>query len=73
MDVKQLDCRELLCPLPVLKIRQVVRTLEPGDRLRVLTTDPGALEDVRLFCLHRGHKLLEQHTEGPTTTHVLEV
>ena len=40
-----LDARGLLCPLPVLKARQRLRTLQPGEQLVTLTTDPGAEAD----------------------------
>ena len=39
MDEKLLDTRGLNCPLPVLKARKALMAMQPGQRLRVLTTD----------------------------------
>ena len=54
-----LDATGLKCPLPVLRARKVLRSLDAGARLRVLATDPGALQDFRAFCEAAGHELLE--------------
>ena len=45
-----LDVRGLMCPLPVLKARKVLKRLGPGTTLTVLATDPAAVIDFRHFC-----------------------
>ena len=45
-----LDVRGLMCPLPVLKARKVLKRLTPGATLAVLATDPAAVIDFRHFC-----------------------
>ena len=45
-----LDVRGLMCPLPVLKARKVLKRLAPGTTLKVLATDPAAVIDFRHFC-----------------------
>lgn len=42
----ELDVRGLRCPLPYVRARALVATLEPGDELRVLATDPEARIDL---------------------------
>jgi tRNA 2-thiouridine synthesizing protein A len=32
--------------------------MEPGEKLRVLATDPGAVADFRDYCLASGHALI---------------
>ena len=54
-----LDATGLKCPLPVLRARKVLGALPAGARLRVLATDPGAVQDFRAFCEATGHALLE--------------
>ena len=54
-----LDATGLKCPLPVLRARKALRSLPAGARLRVLATDPGALQDFKAFCEAAGHDLLE--------------
>lgn len=61
----QLDARRLLCPMPVIRVQERVKTLARGDRLRVYCTDPGALSDVPAWCRVHGHRVLEtQETDG---------
>ncbi|MGH7057255.1 MAG: sulfurtransferase TusA family protein [Acetobacteraceae bacterium] len=53
-----LDLKDLRCPLPVLKANRALRGLQPGERLRVLATDPAAVADFQAFCRETGHALL---------------
>jgi tRNA 2-thiouridine synthesizing protein A len=54
-----LDCSGLLCPLPVYKASLALRQLSPGEVLHLVTTDPGALEDIPAMARQRGDTLLE--------------
>ena len=53
-----LDATGMLCPLPVLKARKALKSIEAGDRLVILATDPGAVADFQSFCEAQGHSLL---------------
>ena len=53
-----LDATGLLCPLPVLKARRVLKTVPPGGILEVLATDPGATKDFQHFCQTTGCEML---------------
>lgn len=53
-----LDARGLLCPLPVLKARKRLQTLQPGQVLRMIADDPAAIIDVPHFCAEAGHNLI---------------
>jgi TusA-related sulfurtransferase len=54
-----LDARGLLCPLPVIRVQDRVRSLAPGALLDVIATDPGTLHDVPAWCRVHGHEVLE--------------
>lgn len=54
-----LDCRRLLCPLPVIRVQDRVAALAPGDELEAVCTDPGALNDIPAWCRINGHVVLE--------------
>lgn len=54
-----LDLRGLKCPLPVLKAKKAMRSLESGNRIWLETTDPLAVIDVPAFCNEDEHTLLE--------------
>ncbi len=64
MSETVLDVRGLSCPLPVLKARKRLLGLAPGQRLRVLATDPKAPADFRLYCTQTGHRLVEERRDG---------
>ena len=57
MDERILDAKGLVCPLPVLRLNRALRGMEPGERLRLLTTDRASVADVRAFCRETGHQL----------------
>jgi tRNA 2-thiouridine synthesizing protein A len=59
----ELDCRGLLCPLPVYQTAQAMGRLERGRVLRVECTDPGSLEDFPAFARQRGHTLLSAEAQ----------
>lgn len=49
-----IDTRGLTCPLPVLKVRKAMRAVAPGTQVIILATDPGAEEDLRVYCESSG-------------------
>lgn len=53
-----LDARGLLCPLPVIRTQDRVKTLAPGSILEVLATDAGTLHDIPAWCRVHGHEVL---------------
>jgi tRNA 2-thiouridine synthesizing protein A len=59
MADQTLDARGLNCPLPVLRAKQALLGMTPGDTLEVLATDPGSVADFAAFCRVTGHALLE--------------
>ena len=67
-----LDTRGLSCPLPVLKARKRLMAMAPGERLRVLATDPKAPGDFALYCQESGHRLVESGQEGDAYLLVIE-
>ena len=72
MDIaKEVDARGLNCPLPILKAKKALAELQSGQLLKVLSTDPGALRDFQAFARQTGNELVEQHSEGDVTSHVL--
>lgn len=66
-----LDARDLRCPLPLLKAKQALRDMESGQRLRVLATDSGSVQDFQSFCRISGNRLDRWQEEGGVYTYVL--
>lgn len=57
-ETHQLDARELLCPMPVIRTQTLVRKLREGDIVHVIGTDPGILHDIPAWCRVHGHTLI---------------
>ena len=53
-----LDCKGLQCPLPVIKTAQAIKTIEPGQVLELLATDPGVEPDMKAWTARTGNELL---------------
>jgi len=66
-----LDATGLLCPLPVLKARKRLKSMDAGQTLRVLADDPAAIVDVPHFCVESGHELVSQGEDGAAQVYVI--
>ncbi len=54
------DARGLNCPLPILKAKKALATIESGQVLKVLATDPGSKRDFEAFARQTGNVLVGQ-------------
>lgn len=68
-----LNARNLLCPLPVIRVQDRIATLSPGDCLAVECTDPGALNDIPAWCKINGHEVEKTEQTGRVLTLWLRV
>ena len=55
----ELDATGLLCPLPVLKLQKMIKSIKEKERIKLITDDPAAVVDVPHFCNEQGHHLIE--------------
>lgn len=58
----ELDCRRLLCPMPVIKVQDKVSELKQGEELLAICTDPGVQNDIPAWCRINGHEVLSIET-----------
>jgi len=73
MEVDQkLDACGLVCPLPLLKAKQVLNKLDSGLILEVVCTDPGSVRDFEAFARQSGNELLKQSETGGQYSHWLK-
>lgn len=56
--VYKLDTSRLLCPMPVIRTQDKIKSLHRGDILEVTCTDPGALNDIPAWCRINGHEII---------------
>ncbi len=67
------DCRRMLCPMPVIKVQNQAVKTAPGEELEAVCTDPGALNDIPAWSRINGHEVLETRTEGAEYIVVIRV
>ena len=58
MSHDELDAKNMLCPMPVIKTQDTVKTLSSGDTLTIISTDPGALNDIPAWARINGHDII---------------
>ena len=61
---QELDASGLNCPLPILRAKKSLASMDSGQILRVVATDPGAVKDFEAFSKQTGNPLLESSEEG---------
>jgi len=54
------DARGLNCPLPILKAKKALATIQSGQILKVVATDPGSKRDFEAFARQTGNGLVGQ-------------
>lgn len=57
MTIHELDARRLICPMPVIRTQDKIKTLNLGDVLKVYCTDSGVKHDIPAWCEINGHKV----------------
>jgi len=68
---KTLDARGLLCPEPVLKTNEAIRSIEVGQILEVQADDPAAKSDITSWARRTGHELLSVTEQDGLLTFLL--
>ena len=58
----ELNMRRLLCPMPVIKTQDKIKTMNVGDTLTVICTDPGVIHDIPAWCRINHHEILKSET-----------
>lgn len=55
---KVLDCKGMKCPMPILKTKLAMETLQVGQVLEMIATDKGSKPDIAAFAQQTGHTLV---------------
>ncbi len=61
---QELDASGLNCPLPILRAKKSLSSLDAGQILRIVATDPGSVKDFEAFATQTGNQLLESSEEA---------
>lgn len=68
----RVDACGLQCPGPILKMKKTMDTLTPGERVEILSTDPGFPRDASAWCSSTGNQLVSKETSGGKSVVVIE-
>jgi tRNA 2-thiouridine synthesizing protein A len=56
---QEVDASGLMCPLPLLRLKKILVTMESGEIVKVIATDPAAHLDFGVFTNQSGHQIIE--------------
>lgn len=60
----EVDAIGMNCPLPILRTKKALATMQSGEVLKVRATDIGAAHDFPAFSKQTGNELIHTATEG---------
>jgi tRNA 2-thiouridine synthesizing protein A len=59
------DSKNLLCPMPIIKLTQALKKINVGQTILTETTDPGSKYDIEAWARQTGNELLLTEQSGP--------
>lgn len=63
--MKEINLERLLCPMPVIKTQNALRSMQSGEQLTVICTDPGTMHDIPAWCKVNDYILVKaEQVEG---------
>jgi rhodanese-related sulfurtransferase/TusA-related sulfurtransferase len=66
-----LDAKGLACPMPIVKTKKTMNTLESGQVLEVQATDKGSKTDIKAWAESTGHQYIGTIEQGGVLKHYL--
>jgi tRNA 2-thiouridine synthesizing protein A len=60
----ELDCKNLICPMPIIKMSQAIKLVAIGETVHMEATDPGSSQDIIAWARQTGHILLGAEEAG---------
>jgi len=60
----EVDAIGMNCPLPILRTKKALATMQSGEVLKIKATDAGAAHDFPAFAKQTGNKLIATANEG---------
>jgi tRNA 2-thiouridine synthesizing protein A len=60
----EVDAIGMNCPLPILRTKKALATMQSGEVLKIKATDAGAAHDFPAFAKQTGNELISSTAEG---------
>jgi tRNA 2-thiouridine synthesizing protein A len=61
---RTLDCKGLLCPMPIVKLSKTLKEMTANEVLLMEATDPGSVPDVAAWSKQTGNPVVAQDKDG---------
>lgn len=58
------DTKGLACPMPIVRAKKALDTLEAGQVMEVLSTDKGSVNDFQAWVKQTKHQLIKHEEEN---------
>ena len=68
----ELNCEGLNCPLPILKTKKAMDSLNSGEILKMSATDPGSVSDMDSWTKRTGNDLVSHSENGGIHTFMIK-
>jgi len=72
MATQTIDTSGMNCPIPIIKAKKAIKTMDAGSTLEVISTDPGSVRDFEAFSRATGNELLESLEEAGVFRFVIQ-
>jgi tRNA 2-thiouridine synthesizing protein A len=56
---ERIDCTGLFCPMPIVRTREALKRMAPGQLLEMLSDDPGSEADMKSWVNISGNDLVD--------------
>lgn len=63
-----LDERGKYCPIPVMRVAEMINEVEIGAVVKLISDDPGVLADMQAWCEANDHKIIGYSTKDEIIT-----
>ena len=60
----RIDACGLSCPGPIMKLKEAVDVMKPGEMLEIMATDPGFARDAEAWCGSTGNRFVSAESSG---------
>ena len=68
---RELDCRGLSCPLPIIKTKKTMDGMDTGQILKMTATDPGSINDMAAWVTKTGNEMVHQENNEAVFTYFI--
>lgn len=75
MDIKvnkTIDCTGLSCPMPIVKTKKAMDTMEINEVIEVLATDKGSLADLQAWTKTTKNEYIGYEMDGDVFKHYIK-